>query len=117
MYMYVLYIHVHVYMYTCTCTLYIVHVQYVLYAHHIHVHVHCFHVQLLQDSTSRYLKTDVLSVADKELINLEKPIPVESMANALHPLPTGGVLVIGGETLACYGSLHHAVDFPLLKVL
>ena len=56
-------------------------------------------------------------MSDKELVNLEKPIPVESMANALHPLPTGGVLVIGSETLACYGSLHHAVDFPLLKVL
>lgn len=70
---------------------------------------------ITEDSTSRYLKTDVLSVSDKELVNLEKPIPVESMANALHPLPTGGVLVIGSETLACYGSLHHAVDFPLLK--
>lgn len=75
-----------------------------------------FFYTTFQDSTSRYLKTDTLSVLDKELTNMEKPIPVESMANALHPLPTGGVLVIGSETLACYGSLHQAVDFPLLKV-
>jgi DNA damage-binding protein 1 len=70
---------------------------------------------ITEDSTGRYLKTAEVSVVDKELLTITKPASVESLASCLHPLPLGGVLVIGNETLACHSSLHHAVDFPLLK--
>ena len=69
-----------------------------------------------QDSSGRYLKSATLSTEDKELYTPTKPISVESQACILHPLPQGGVLVIGSETLACYTAFNQAVDFPLLKV-
>ena len=70
----------------------------------------------LQDSTGRYLKLAIVSVQDKELIKPFKPSAIESQASLLHPLSSGGVLVVGSETLAVYGTVHHSVDFPILKV-
>ena len=48
-----------------------------------------------------------------------KPVTVEAMASILWPvpLPYGGVLVVGGDTLAYYNrDIQHCIDPPVVKV-
>ena len=108
---------IYMYVHTCIVYMYTVYCQYMFASMVIHSFLpELFSVLVLQDISGRYLKSAEVLVQDKELLTDPKPIVVEAQANSLHPLPQGGVLVIGHETLACYGTVRHAVDFPILKV-
>ena len=60
---------------------------------------------LVQEENGRKLKTKCIAVKEKELVKgpWEKFV-VESQASLLHamPLPLGGVVVIGSETISYY---------------
>ena len=61
-----------------------------------------------------------ISVKDKDIISGPwKNISVDDQASLLHPLPLplGGVVVIGYETISYYNKdIHHAIDPPVVKV-
>ena len=78
------------------------------------------HYIVLQEPEGRLLKFLSISVRekDKEGCSLKK-CAVESQASLLMPLPLplGGVVVIGYETISYYSqSVQHAIDPPAVKV-
>ena len=87
-----------------------------LYTVHVHIHVHVS----AQESTGRSLKTVMLSVKDKDITGGPwKKIAVDPQTSLLHPLPLplGGVIAIGYETIAYYNiDVQHAIDPPVVKV-
>ena len=75
----------------------------------------------VQEPSGRCLKTVVISVKDKEInTGPWKNISVDSQASLLHPLPLplGGLVAIGYQTIAYYNKdIQHAIDPPIVKVL
>ena len=74
---------------------------------------------MTQEVSGRVLKTTSISLKEKELMKgpWEK-LSVESQASLLHPLPLplGGVVVIGAETLCYYNKeIKLSIDPPSLK--
>ena len=73
-----------------------------------------------QEPTGRCLKTVMISVKDKDINSGPwKNISVEPQASLLHPLPLplGGVVAIGYETISYYSKdVRHAIDPPIIKV-
>ena len=74
----------------------------------------------VQEPSGRCLKTVVISVKDKEInTGPWKNISVDSQASLLHPLPLplGGLVAIGYQTIAYYNKdVQHAIDPPIVKV-
>ena len=75
----------------------------------------------MQEPSGRCLKTVVLSVKDKEISGGPwKNISIDSQASLLHPLPLplGGLVAIGYQTIAYYNKdSRHIIDPPVVKVL
>ena len=75
---------------------------------------------LLQESSGRVLRSNTISVADKELVaGPWNQMSLESQASLLYavPLPMGGVLAVGYETVAYYNlDVQLAIDPPMIKV-
>ncbi len=66
------------------------------------------------------LKTVSISLKDKDKgKNLWKKFTVEPQASMIQtlPLPVGGALVVGAETISYYSQeVQHAIDNPVIKV-
>ncbi len=75
---------------------------------------------LAQEADGRVLKTFTISVKDKDRENSSwKKFSVESQASLIKPLPlpVGGALVVGAETIAYYSQeVQHTIDTPIIKV-
>ena len=74
----------------------------------------------MQEPSGRCLKTVVISVNGKEINSGPwKNISVDAQASLLHPLPLplGGLVAIGYQTIAYYNKdIQHAIDPPIIKV-
>ena len=81
---------------------------------HTHTHTHT------KESSGRVLKTTAISIRDKEFVKGPwKKQSVEPQASLLHPLPLpcGGVLVVGYETIGYYNQdMKYSIDPPTIKV-
>jgi DNA damage-binding protein 1 len=74
---------------------------------------------LVEEPNGRVLKTSIISVRDKELLNgPHPPVKTEAQANLLWPIsdPHNGMLVIGMESIAYYNAeAVHSIDPPVIK--
>ncbi len=75
---------------------------------------------LPQEPDGRVLKTFTISIKDKDRENSSwKKFTVESQASLIKPLPlpVGGALVVGAETIAYYNKeVQYTIDTPIIKV-
>ena len=75
---------------------------------------------LSQEPHWRCLKTVTISVKDKDMTSGPwKNIRIDAQSSLLHPmpLPLGGVVVIGYETIGYYNKdTQHVLDQPTIKV-
>ncbi|XP_064399977.1 DNA damage-binding protein 1-like isoform X3 [Halichondria panicea] len=76
---------------------------------------------LAEEPDGRVLKTFTISIKDKDRENSSwKKFTVESQASLIKPLPlpVGGALVVGAETIAYYNKeVQYTIDTPIIKEL